>query len=122
MKYPSSKRYFTVPSIFETSDNELKGKLLFGLREAGREMLWNLFQTADVSAKGNILHLTAHNSGDDKILDNEDNKRLFKEILSGYADFTIVVDVAEENKGIEEIDDETEKIKKIFGEDIVIIK
>ena len=96
--------------------------MLFGLREAGREMLWNLFQTVDVSAKGNILHLTAHNSGDDKILDNEDNKRLFKEILSGYADFTIVVDVAEENKGIEEIDDETEKIKKIFGENIVIIK
>lgn len=110
------------PSIFETSDNELKGKLLFGLREVGREMLWNLFQTVDVSAKGNILHLTAHNSGDDKILDNEDNKRLFKEILSGYADFTIAVDVAEENKGIEEIDDETEKIKKIFGENIVIIK
>lgn len=110
------------PSIFETSDNELKGKLLFGLREVGREMLWNLFQTVDVSAKGNILHLTAHNSGDDKILDNENNKRLFKEILSGYADFTIAVDVAEENKGIEEIDDETEKIKKIFGENIVIIK
>ena len=98
------------------------GKLLTNLRKNGHEMLWNLMQGVEVQIQGNILVLTTLNPGDEEILDRADNRGYIEEALEEYLPFEIQVKISESQKKSNEFDDETEKIKQIFGSDIVIIK
>ena len=99
---------------------EIKGKLLNHFRSINREMLWNVFQNVKISTKNGVLTVTTISIGDDKIV--ETNKDLIVEALYEYAPFTVIVEENVTNKKIEEIENETEKLKKLFGDDIVIIK
>ena len=51
-----------------------------------------------------------------------DTKNKIKQALNEFTDFELVISQSRENVELKEIDDATEKIKSIFGEDIVIIK
>ncbi len=108
------------PTIDQLSDMEIKGKLLNHFRSINREMLWNVFQNVKISTKNGVLTVTTISIGDDKIV--ETNKDLIVEALYEYAPFTVIVEENVTNKKIEDIENETEKLKKLFGDDIVIIK
>ena len=79
-------------------------------------------QSVDVQVQGNILVLTTLTPGDEEILDRADNRGYIEEALEEYLPFEIQVKISESQKKSSEFDDETEKIKQIFGSDIVIIK
>ncbi len=109
-------------SISSFTAKDLKGLLLANLRKLNREMLWNVLQTVNLEIKGNILSLTTNSNGDFEIMDKSTTREAIKEALSELNDFEIRVDLSEKEKVLEKIDQDTDKLRKIFGDDIVIIK
>ncbi len=109
-------------SIEKVSAEELKGKLLFNLRKNGSEMLWNLIQTVDVKIIGNVLVLTAKKVSDQEILDKAPSRMKIEEALQEFLPFELQIKLSEIEKNLDAVDQATERVKKIFGDDIVIIK
>ena len=117
----SSKKESTL-DFYSATISEIKGKLLLSLRQSGSEMLWNILQNVEITKNANILNFTTKDEGDVALISCESSKEDIFNALKDYLPFDINVKRAEENIKDEEIDNETEKIKKIFGDDIVIIK
>lgn len=114
----SSKKTY----ISDVDIEELKGKILLYLRHVNSEMLWNVIQTVIVSVKDNTLILTAKNKSDLELLERDMNKAKIADALSEYQEFEILIRLSETEKSLDAIDDAAERMKKIFGDDIVIIK
>lgn len=106
----------------DCSESDLKGMLLVGLRNIGSEMLWNVMQGIKLEISGNNLILTTETDGDYLLLDKKETIERIKEALSNLEEFDVVVKLSEKGKSLDEVDQATERIKKIFGDDIVIIK
>ena len=109
-------------SIQQVSINDLKGKLLYNLRKIGSEMLWNLMQTVEINVVGNVLELTCSNVSDQELLDRSPSRMRIEEALDEFLPFELQVKLSDKEKSMGAVDQEAERIKKIFGEDIVIIK
>lgn len=109
-------------NLSSLSESELKGKLLAGLRTIGCEMLWNVFQNVTISISGNVLTVVAKSEGDTVLLDKEESKNRIYEALEDLNEFQIKIQLCEKEKALDEIDQATERVKKIFGDDIVIIR
>lgn len=108
--------------LLANADTEtVKGKLLSGLRRTS-EMLWSVMQGVEIAIKNNVLFLYPTNSGDFGILDMQVNKDKIADSLSDYAKFEISVKEPNSEKKLSEVDEASEKLKKIFGEDIVVVK
>ncbi len=112
----------TVKNISEDSADTVKGNLLFGLRNNNEEMLWNIMQTVTVAVKGNSMIITTKNSGDDRILDTDNGRSSIYNALKCYRPFEIVVNASQQDKLQDKVEVATDKIKSIFGDDIVIVK
>lgn len=104
------------------SDMEIKGRLLTGLRKKGSEMLSLIAQNVAVRTSGKTLYLIPSNDGDKTILEKPASIEAVKNALSEFGTFEAVVKESEAARRAEEIDEATDNVKKIFGEDIVIIK
>jgi len=104
------------------SDMEIKGRLLTGLRKKGSEMLSLIAQNIAVRTSGRTLYLIPSNDGDKAILEKPASIEAVKNALSEFGAFEAVVKESEAARRAEEIDEATDNVKKIFGEDIVIIK
>ena len=104
------------------SDMEIKGRLLTGLRKKGSEMLSLIAQNIAVGTSGKTLYLIPSNDGDKAILEKPASIEAVKNALSEFGMFEAVVKESEAARRAEEIDEATDNVKKIFGEDIVIIK
>ena len=85
-------------------------------------MLWNVIQGVQLKINGNVLEITTKNDGDRALLDKNESKQRILNALSDVEPFEILVKLSEKEKCLDEIDEATERIKKIFGDDIVIIK
>lgn len=109
-------------SLAEISPMELKGKLLQNLRKNGHEMLWNVMQSVSVVAKGTVITIYTFEEGDAEIIDRADNRENVEQALIEFMPFELQIKKSEEGRKREKIDAETERIKSIFGSDIVIIK
>ncbi len=109
-------------SIQSVSVQDLKGKLLFNLRRLGSEMLWNLIQTVEFEISGNVLILTARNVGDQELLDKTPSRMKIEESLEEFLPFELQIKLSDTEKTLNAVDQATERVKKIFGDDIVIIK
>ena len=109
-------------SIQQISINDLKGKLLFNLRKIGSEMLWNLIQTVELEVVGNVLEITCANVADQELLDRSPSRARIEEALDEFLPFELQIKLSEKEKSLDALDQATERIKKIFGDDIVIIK
>ncbi len=107
--------------LADLSDSEIKGKLLAGLRAIGSEMLWNVFQGVTVKINGNVLNITTTNEGDTALLDKTESRNRIYGALEGIERFEININLSDKEKTLDEIDQATERVKKIFGDDIVII-
>ena len=107
-------------SIGEENADAIKGEILYGLRSAGKEMLWIVMQNVGVSVSGNVLTLVTSN-GDDRIVGTTDNINAIKETLKKYQAFEISVNVSSADKNKDKLQTASEKIKAIYGDDIVII-
>lgn len=109
-------------SIQSVNKEELKGKLLHNLRKNGSEMLWNLIQSIELEVVGNVLTLTAQKVGDQELLDKSPSRMRIEEALEEFLPFELQIKLSETEKNLDAVDEATERIKKIFGDDIVIIK
>lgn len=109
-------------SIKDVSSTELKGKILSGLRSLGSEMLWNLFQNVELEISDKIVYLVPKDETDMLVLEKPENIDKILSFLSDYEILKLEVRRARAKIQMDKIEDATEKIKKIFGEDIVIIK
>ena len=108
--------------ISSISVEELKGKLLFNLRKIGSEMLWNIIQNVKIEVKFDNMYITCSNSGDIELLQRPNSVARIKEALEQFDDFDLTVNLSAEEKSLDAVDEATDKLKKIFGDDIVIIK
>ena len=99
----------------------MRGKLLSGLRRTS-EMLWSVMQGVEIAIKNNVLMLYPVNSGDFGILDMQVNKDKIADSLLEYQKFEINVKEPNSEKKLSEVDEASEKLKKIFGDDIVVVK
>ena len=108
--------------IYDVSEEEIKGKILLHLRKINSEMLWNIFQAVKLKIDGNLLKLTISNKEDLEFLDTDLNRAKIFEALKEYQKFNLEIKLSEAEKNLEEIDEAAERMKKIFGDNIVIIK
>ncbi|MBQ9513967.1 MAG: DNA polymerase III subunit gamma/tau [Clostridia bacterium] len=108
--------------IEKCSVDDVKTKLLIGLRENRYEMLWNLMQNTKLEKKGNILSIITFGVGDDEIIDREDNRAIISDILGEFTPFTLIVKKSAEEQTLNKVDEATENARRIFGDDIVIVK
>lgn len=118
----SNERKIEKLSIQQVSIEDLKGKLLFNLRKIGSEMLWNLIQTVDIEVIGNVLEITCSSVADQELLDRAPSRARIEEALEEFLPFELQIKLSEKEKSLDALDQATERIKKIFGDDIVIIK
>ena len=109
-------------SISSVNVEELKGKLLFNLRKNGSEMLWNVMQNVELKVKGNVLDLTCSSASDIELLDKPNSRERIFDALDEFIKCEINVSLSAEEKSLDEVDQATDRLKKIFGDDIVIIK
>lgn len=108
--------------LSEVTPERLKGVLLYNLRNNGHEMLWNVMQSVDVGINGNVIVLTVSTSGDAELIETYENKNCIEQALAEFMPFGLDIEISDKEKNMEIIDEETEKVKKIFGDDIVIVK
>ncbi len=109
-------------NIAQFNGDELKGKLLYNLRQIGSEMLWNILQNVNLLVRGNVLIITCNNASDIDLIDKESTKERIYDALSDLSKFDIIVELSAKEKSLDEIDRATDRIKSIFGDDIVVIK
>lgn len=109
-------------NISQFNGEELKGRLLYNLRQIGSEMLWNVLQNVNLLVRGNVLIITCNNAGDIDLIDKVATKERIYEALSDFNKFDITVELSAKEKSLDEIDRAADRIKSIFGDDIVVIK
>ncbi|MBQ8197578.1 MAG: DNA polymerase III subunit gamma/tau [Clostridia bacterium] len=109
-------------NVANLSVNEIKGKILQALRKDGAELLWNIMQTVDFNVDGNVLTISGNNVSDVEIIKATNNIARIKDALKDYNSFEIKVVQTNSSRMNDKIDEASEQVKKIFGDDIVIIK
>ena len=85
-------------------------------------MLWNVMQSVKVKINQNAITIITENNGDKEIIEKPSNVALISSALSEFGEVAVEIVVNENEKNMEKIDVEIEKMKKIFGDDIVIVK
>lgn len=108
--------------LSELTEKELKGKFLTGLRKLGSEMLWNTMQNVNVTINGTEIILGSDIPEDLAIIKMDAN---FSKLIEAVADVeysAILIKEYSAEKKAAEIDNATERLKKLFGDDVVIIK
>ncbi len=109
-------------SLDGADESEIRGLLLTNLRRDGNEMLWNIMQGITTKLYGGYLIIEVANEGDEDLFMREDTKQKIYNALPNYMPFGIQVKISQKEKNLDKIDQETEKIRRIFGDDIVIVK
>lgn len=111
-----------VKDVAKLSETEIKAKILNGLGEIGAEMLLTLIKSVGISVSGRIVNIDVFNNNDFDYIDMAENKAKILDTLKDYNVLDVSVKLSKKNIELKEIDDATERIKKIFGDDIVVIK
>ena len=111
-----------LPAVTEVSSEHVKGKLLSALRKPGSEMLWNVMQNVDITYGRGVICLRPKNSADHGVIDLEANRRKIEESLAEFQPFELKIAEPDSEKQLDALDEATERIKQIFGDDIVIVK
>ena len=106
----------------EVTSEHVKGKLLSALRKPGSEMLWNVMQNVDITYGRGVICLRPKNSADHGVIDLEANRRKIEESLAEFQPFELKIAEPDSEKQLDALDEATERIKQIFGDDIVIVK
>ncbi len=108
-------------SVSEIGVQEIRGKLLSSLRDSGCEMLWNILQNVKIKIDKDVITLIAKSS-DVLILDKPDNREKIISSIKGCSPFTLNIEQSIDEKNLDKIDMETEKLIKNFGSEFVIVK
>ena len=102
--------------------DEVMGVITRGLRQSGELMLWAIMQQGlKGEIKGNTFIITAKNDNDYGVLTKEENYRAIKKQLDRFDGAELKIKAETSAKYAEEFANDVDEIKRIFGDDIVII-
>lgn len=104
------------------TESEVMGLLLTALRKNNELMLWAVLQGLKAEYNGNELIITAKNESDLAVLQKEENMAVIKKHLSTIGDFSLKIVAINTDKDTKKFDNDVDEIKRIFGDDIVIVK
>ena len=85
-------------------------------------MLWAVLQGLKAEYNGGELIITAKNESDLAVLQKEENMAVIKKHLSTIGDFSLKIVAINTDKDTKKFDNDVDEIKRIFGDDIVIVK
>ena len=108
--------------LLSVSVEEVMGIILKELRKNNREMLRTIISSAKIKLSTNEIVIIAKDEGDLELLSKEDNRKCIENALASFMPFTLKIIFNNTAKSEDAFYEETENIKKIFGDDIVIIK
>jgi hypothetical protein len=103
-----------------TADKVL-GQIMISLRKNSEIMLWSVMQGVTATLNGDTLIITANGEGDEDVIGTDLNKSLIQKQLPDYF-FKVEVKGSPKVKTLNQVDEEIERYKKIFGDDIIIVK
>ena len=109
-------------SITEAGAQIVYGRILTFLRDDKQEMLWNVLQTVKLDVEGDRVILTTFGEGDDDLLSRPENISKINEALSVFLPSVVQVRKSAKNRAEDVLDEEAERLRKIFGDDMVVIK
>ncbi len=109
-------------SVEKLNNDNAKGLTLRALRNNGAELLWSVMQNAVVEVSGGVMSIFIDSQSDRAYLGKDTVKEKLKACLVEYGDYEIVIKEPDESKKENEINDAVDQVKKLFGEDIVILK
>ncbi|MBS1313803.1 MAG: DNA polymerase III subunit gamma/tau [Clostridia bacterium] len=109
-------------SLLSSNPVEVKGKLSRSLRKNGHFMLWTAIQDMRLAVVGSTVTLYCKTESDFAVMSRADNVAILTEQLSEYEGVTVKVALESGAEGKDSFDSDVDEIKKIFGEDIVIVK
>ena len=98
------------------------GVITRGLRQSGELMLWAIMQGLKGEIKGNTFIVTAKNDNDYGVLMKEENFRAIMNQLKKFDGAELKIKAETSAKYAEEFANDVDEIKRIFGDDIVIIE
>lgn len=101
---------------------EVMGIVTRGLRQSGELMLWAVLQSLKGEIEGETLVITAKNDNDLSVLEKEENFAAIKRQLERFAGASLKVKAETSAKNAEKFDNDVDEIKRIFGDDIVIVE
>ena len=102
--------------------DEVMGVITRGLRQSGELMLWAIMQGLKGEIKGNTFIVTAKNDNDYGVLMKEENFRAIMNQLKKFDGAELKIKAETSAKYAEEFANDVDEIKRIFGDDIVIIE
>ena len=85
-------------------------------------MLWTAIQDMRLAVVGSTVTLYCKTESDFAVMSRADNVAILTEQLSEYEGVTVKVALESGAEGKDSFDSDVDEIKKIFGEDIVIVK
>ena len=109
-------------SITEAGAQIVYGRILTFLRDDKQEMLWNVLQTVKLDVEGDRVIITTFGEGDDDLLSRPESISKLNEALSVFLPSVVQVRKAVKNRAEDVLDEEAERLRKIFGDDMVVIK
>lgn len=109
-------------SLSESDADTVKGRLIYNLRKAGSEMLYNVLSGISLDISGNTVRLYPGSVSDYEILSMNANIEKILVALSEFESVKVKIVEPKTEQRLDSVDEATDKIKKIFGEDIVIVK
>ena len=83
--------------------------------------IW-LAELVYLEIKGNTIFIVSSKQSDTQFLDTDVNRDKLIACLEEFQPINLVIKVSDREKSLDAIDDAAERMKKIFGDDIVIIK
>ena len=92
-----------------------------GLKTNKNEFLLSVIENLNLQIINNQIVINTDTDGDFELLSTSESKAKIINALSDYKDISIEIKMPKESEKLKEIDEATDKIKQIFGDDIVII-
>lgn len=109
-------------SLLSANPVEVKGKLSRSLRKNGHFMLWTAIQDMRLTVVGSTVTLYCKTESDFAVMSRADNVAILTEQLKDYAGANVKIALENGVDRKDDFDNDVDEIKKIFGEDIVIVK
>ena len=111
----------TKKEISELSERQVKAQLMSGLKANKNEFLLSVIENLNLQIINNQIVINTVTDGDFELLSTSESKAKIINALSDYKDISIEIKMPKGSENLKEIDEATDKIKQIFGDDIVII-
>lgn len=119
---PKTEEVEEKQSVSSVGAQMVYGKILTYLRNNGQEMLWNVLQSVKVDVEGDRVIITTFGEGDDDLLSRPDSMEQLNGALKEFLPSVVQIKRSVKSKSADALDEETERLRKIFGDDMVVIK